>query len=70
MDNDNFNNPPDELTFDQLISGEYGGYRNYGDNGIVWQYLLTSGWFYTGKVGDENGRRCRHDSRIDVVRTI
>jgi hypothetical protein len=56
--------PPDALTFDELISGEYGEW-NYYERGQTWQILLRSGWFYTGKMGEEVGRRCLPESKLD-----
>ena len=56
--------PPLTLTFDELLSGRY-GYANYGERGTRWQYLLPSGWFYSGNIGEATGTRCGPLARLD-----
>lgn len=59
--------PPLTLTFDELESDQFGEYANYVERFGRWQYLLASGWFYTGDIGSEIGRRCGVLARLDPV---
>ena len=58
-------NPPSKLTFDQLLSGQYGAYANFVECGNIWQFLLRTGWFYTGKAGEDIGTLCGPLARLD-----
>ena len=62
-----WDNPPLELTFDELESGQFGAYANYLERFGRWQYLLRTGWFYTGTIGEEIGKRCGILSKLDTV---
>ena len=61
----NVQDPPLTLTFDELLSGQYGEYANYVERGSRWQYALFSGWFYSGNIGEETGTRCGPLARLD-----
>jgi hypothetical protein len=59
--------PPLTLTFDELESGFYGAYQNYSERVGRWHYILSTGWFYTGTIGSEIGRRCSPMEKLDSV---
>lgn len=59
-------NLPETLTFDELVSGDYGEFVNYYEvAGGRWKILLRNGWFYTGERSSEIARRCGPLARID-----
>jgi len=60
-----FDYPPFDLTFDVLLSGEWGEVVNYIEKYGVWQVLLSSGWFYTASIGMEIASRCSAIERLD-----
>ena len=59
--------PPATLTFDELESDQYGEYQNYIERWGKWQYVLVSGWYYTGNIGEEIGTRCSAMGKLDPV---
>lgn len=60
-------NLPVTLTFDELLSGDYGEFHNYHDNKITqqWHIILKNGWIYSGQGGSPVGRRCGPLQRLD-----
>jgi len=67
LDGTCYQDPPEVLTLDELESGQYGEYYNYIERFSRWQYVLKTGWFYTGDIGGETGRRCGVLNRLDSV---
>ena len=59
--------PPDKLSLDELESGRYGEYHNYCERRGKWGYILKSGWYYSGEIGDEIGHRCSAMQKLDPV---
>jgi hypothetical protein len=60
-------NPPATLTFDELLSGQYGEFHNYADRGLRWQIILKTGWVYTGDIGNDEASRCSPMQKLDSV---
>jgi len=54
---------PYTATFDELLS--WGGYANYVQSRHSWQYLFVNGVFYTGRRGEEVGRKCGPSAILD-----
>jgi len=50
-----------------LESDQYGEYQNYIERWGKWQYVLVSGWYYTGNIGEEIGTRCSAMGKLDPV---
>lgn len=64
--NTNSDEMPLELTFDQLLSGDFGGYHNFSDDALGgWHFFLKSGWVYSGDAADEVGQRCSAMQKLD-----
>jgi|GEM_PF-4205874 len=62
-------NLPPTLTFDELLSGEWGEFHNYEENKTIWRWtiILKNGWWYRGELDCDIGRRCGPLERLDPI---